>query len=1308
MADHNISIDVSISAAKAVQELKSIRSDLDDIKKYSHLNVSISANTANAVKSINELRRELAQFAALGAEMNTANIEFLDEKFQALIDKIDAANTKTVDLDVESGSVDDAISKTERLVGVLETASSVAGSLSSVFSALGDFGGMFADSFGAMSGMFKFDALGTSKRYLTAMATRAVTGQIGGILERYDIMNTFVPYMELAGVDAATAQASLDAVDLSIRGIPIGLDEAAFRLRKYQMYLGDIEKATQFTIGIQKAITAGGASEQMKTTAYTQIDRLLATGKLGQSRQWLSLFNGMGVSLKFLKEELALDPTADLKTVAADLANGTIATEDFIDAIARLSENPGLDRAIGIYKGTIEAWQSNINNAIKRGGQNILENVNAVLEDIYGQGITGFMKNVRDGIDTVSKDAGNYIKENPQNIQTIGDAIGGLIDKFTSLDGGRFVENLVGHISGIADGVSRIFSALPPNFIEDFTAFATTWAGPMATLMTAAQSGLGVVLGVFERMKDFDMPGLMEKISEQVWNMADAVAWLLGQIPDGVLGDLMAFALVWGRPLATVLGAVSGALKDIATVISAGGAFSAANGVVGQITALAMSHPLISAAALAIGSLAAAFEMYWQAIQAADLENLETNVGDISELVSQTDSLITNSAKASEQWSGNIESFTEKAEQAHEAVKKIEELNQQIEELSKPLPYSTMDETRDELLAERIGQIEKLASLFPDLRLEVDETTGALTEQSKVMLSQADAYIDYMTGVSLAQAYRQGIEGETGNIVNLRNERDSLVERQSIARDYLRRINGEVRYYQQQMNAMRAEAEENAWNIIDMPGYSELSTKIADAQRAQTLAKGALVTINGEIRDVDDAIQKSYDTIEKYGRNLSELRAQQVKYSGTEWWFNGEKTALEDLDENLQNIIADYELLKEEATEAFRSAIGGFEKIEDVQPQALSTTTGNVEANNKKGQYYQDQLGILQDWIDQQLLTEEGRKFLEENGEAIQQLIDQAQSDFGDRGLLYGLVDAITGGDQEALNEYFTSQLEQSGITDTVGGLIADIEAMLKYGSEWKKFRDENAEEDEFAWMKQGIQDNVITPLVDMAQELSDSGETGAAIIESVDSMANGIIQAVEPITEGFDGATDAAHIFEAAVTNAASTANSKAGEMGSLIGSLQGVASAAANAFSNVSALAGAISRLQDKTINIRVNVSAGLGHLANGGMAGFFASGGNVTAGFPGMATGTDIIPAWLTPGEFVMRRAAVGLFGSRFMNRVNKMDIGGAFDALMSRISNPMNLRGATYNRDNHATVNNYFYGDNGQNYSQRKAYRYVGAL
>lgn len=56
---------------------------------------------------------------------------------------------------------------------------------------------------------------------------------------------------------------------------------------------------------------------------------------------------------------------------------------------------------------------------------------------------------------------------------------------------------------------------------------------------------------------------------------------------------------------------------------------------------------------------------------------------------------------------------------------------------------------------------------------------------------------------------------------------------------------------------------------------------------------------------------------------------------------------------------------------------------------------------------------------------------------------------------------------------------------------------------------------------------------------------------------------------------------------------------------------------------------------------------------------------------SVGTDTVPAMLTPGEFVQRRSAVATFGLNFMERVNQLDVPGAFQALTSRF----NIQGST---------------------------------
>ena len=61
-----------------------------------------------------------------------------------------------------------------------------------------------------------------------------------------------------------------------------------------------------------------------------------------------------------------------------------------------------------------------------------------------------------------------------------------------------------------------------------------------------------------------------------------------------------------------------------------------------------------------------------------------------------------------------------------------------------------------------------------------------------------------------------------------------------------------------------------------------------------------------------------------------------------------------------------------------------------------------------------------------------------------------------------------------------------------------------------------------------------------------------------------------------------------------------------------------------------------------------------ATGGMvtAGYRARGGGI--GFPGGPKGTDTEPYWLTPGEFVQRKAAVDHYGPGFMTALNNMQI------------------------------------------------------
>lgn len=73
----------------------------------------------------------------------------------------------------------------------------------------------------------------------------------------------------------------------------------------------------------------------------------------------------------------------------------------------------------------------------------------------------------------------------------------------------------------------------------------------------------------------------------------------------------------------------------------------------------------------------------------------------------------------------------------------------------------------------------------------------------------------------------------------------------------------------------------------------------------------------------------------------------------------------------------------------------------------------------------------------------------------------------------------------------------------------------------------------------------------------------------------------------------------------------------------------------------------------------------------------------------SGTDTVPAMLTPGEHVMKRGAVKNAGQSFMDKVNNMDLKGAFKELSTRygshVGNVVNKNVTINNNDNRVTNN-----------------------
>lgn len=101
--------------------------------------------------------------------------------------------------------------------------------------------------------------------------------------------------------------------------------------------------------------------------------------------------------------------------------------------------------------------------------------------------------------------------------------------------------------------------------------------------------------------------------------------------------------------------------------------------------------------------------------------------------------------------------------------------------------------------------------------------------------------------------------------------------------------------------------------------------------------------------------------------------------------------------------------------------------------------------------------------------------------------------------------------------------------------------------------------------------------------------------------------------------------------------------------------------------------------------------------------ASGGQIPS------FGTDTVPAMLTPGEYVHRRAVVQHYGKAFMDRINNLDLQGALATLSMSYATPYATGGfvradnRSY-RDNHASIVQNF-NNSRSDYSLRRANRFL---
>lgn len=1334
-----------IDLNKELQEVEAKR-----IKEQEKHNKDVAKKQADELKE-----QEAAAKAAAKAEEELAKAE--EEERKAL---------EKADREAEIQRLKEEAAAAQELANALMGVANVFNTMGAISGGIADFSTGIANSFQSMASMFSdVSVTDTLKRLATKYITEAFAGDLSSAISRYDILSTFVPYMQAAGVDEQTANASLARVNESIIGIPIGLDEAAQRLRRYQMFLGDVESATNLTIGAQNAIIAGGASEQMKNMAYMQIDRLLAAGKLNTSRQWLSLIQGLGVSMNYVSQAMGTTNMTP-KELAAGLTSGEISTESFLEALMELGKGEsdaaaGLNNLLTIYKGTIEAWQASIRYASTRGQANVIDVLSDSLETLTGQGVTGYMKDYRDFINEVYGGIGSFISNNPELITTSLEKFNQLIESVSKFSASEFAMDVFSRLGEGVDLISRALEHIPAGKLEEFAAFATTVAGSIGSGMVAS-SGLGQLLGVFERFKNFDFGRLIDDIATEVERMASVVEILLGVIPDGLMSNLMAFGLVWGKPLAAVLTSIGSAITGIAKAVTAGSVAEAfgSGGFITGLAKLAMMHPQLAAVATGLTAIAGAMALFASA-ERQSVRQLSEDLG-ITDFVNEMKQI----QSAMNSLDIRIGVREEDLAQTETAIRQAERLREALLELDSA-------EGEDFNAAKLAATAKELEAVLPGVDASIDATTGHLTEQARAVLEDADAFEQLIAKMREAAA-AAALQGAMTDLYtaeyqrNVANEAVATASRNLLLAEY-------------GLQRAKERAYKGQWSVT--PDEGETILTVTEAQKQVDLYSEAL-------DEAEVAAQQANDTYENVSNQVDSMtKRYEEAYNAVDHTTDAlhedadaadEVTAAyKSLVDAQKNLIKESDEAIQESTKNFAKALDPFSKITHPEGVSFSSDQTGVKSNNAWLQDFINDRKTVKEGIDQlseiDLELPEGmtrqdvvqglqayyQHIMEGEPDEVMERVDQLAQMFSD-GRWSELVEAAQNWKEnqsltaEATsteeNPDFIGELEQLYSQDRIDELKEQMETyhqqireILESTSDYVKpftgadgsavfdALDKSGFSPEYAQKKiQGITQQMtdlgnqiaaaMQPIADAAQSVSQStGEIGDAMGDLQDTTGEAADE-VPANTEKME--SDVSQDMSNMASNTDSSVNDTISSINELAPAIQsqilpvtvaaaslgsGLASgleigvsAAQNAASQIAAAAASIAAAVQEANAAAASLGTG-GGSEPVGEAVLLATGGSVFSPF-----GSDTVPAMLTPGEYIIRKGAADFFGRGLLERINALDIGGAFDRLI--INSPVTAGrygGNVYNKDSHASVNQTFI-NSSPDYGRRRAMRFAHAL
>lgn len=1151
---------------------------------------------------------------------------------------------------------------------------------------------------------------------------------------RYDTMKKYPKMMAEYNTASFNASQSIERLDKAVRGLPTGLDEIVDLSQRFTLSLGDMEKGTNLAIAANNAFLASMTTESQRYQGMLQLQDLM-NGKKLNSREWMSLGSSMGKAINEIGKELGYS-TDQMGEFRQALYGGKIDTQTFLKALEKVGTGEGsIAKMAELSKQTWEAFSANIRNAFSRMTAGVIESLDEITQVATGKNLNTLLADiVPTKIDNVTKSIKNWVRANPKVITDF-------VDSLRGVNWGSIAKGFADGILTIANGISTAAKVVGGKNLA--------WLGkmgaylmPLGTFLTIAGGllkggrhifawlptlGVGIgrlIAGLGEGLKIGGLAAFGTKIADLIKGLklfgkveaATTAAEAAGKVAASKAVNLKNYAKTIGKGLIGLGGALAGVLaiggtvalsvkmikgivKDLGTIstdmgnvdpdamkklgawiIGIGSAFTALGVIAGSSVNSMIIAAQIEAGLLAVGIILTTISGFaWVNTKlisgtVRNLANAVQGVADIATGINDLNNITVNAsglnrvaksiASAMEQldklqsgdrdsgtWFGNV------------AAKKLKKKFDNIGSIIGTLKQSALDMKAisevDSYAIEQAGNtvsnlVAKLDEVYAQIKEDFDVSTKSDVKGSERGLGIVDNIKSIVSSIKASLSDLSAIASDNTDYRVAIGKVKSMISQMKTLSDDFNSLFAEQAPDSKGITAKTGKMGQNARTGIsqsDVSSSKMQSDWVTNIKAVMEQMKGVYdaVSAKGGMQDVDVTV---------FSTMLNRVKSilSQLSRSWSEWkiYFNAFKNAEADA-ANMKGV--------ETAINSIKSMMG---------------TLASIGTGLSKGDYGQSTGELMPDFSG----SLGGLK-----GGSPTSLIDTA---------IENITKMITG-----LQEIANAITQIPDIANLDGNMEQVKSAVTKVQS--------------------------IMSTLSSLGEGSLASTDGAAFtaINNIKLLISRLGQALN--TEALAGLQAQVDSFRSQVEQIFKTLNSDFSNVEVTVkinGKVEGDKALIARINSAAAGIKRAVGRIQTSytkviTVNLvgRVNRSGNFGGLTphTGGYVTpnrllYKSKGGGIGNLFK--PKGTDTVPAMLTPGEYVQKKAAVDFWGIDFMRKVNHMDVRGVIRSVNARARGVMSSARSTiitnnitnnYNNNNTQHINT-----SNPNFAYRRANRALGMI